>query len=192
VIFRQKSRKSKIIAVSIFLVFVGGGLLLLYFFLTSLGPAKIIITKDFVKTNRDFINGVNIEKIQVDSMGTEGYPIKYTTLYTTSCNIQHPQGRPPEPPDEIYFQKSGKYNWDEDTVKIQYQHSGLTREQLSKSDKLWWLNKFGSHPTCPLSFDKEQWYYFTFGDPQITGIFFYIDSSGQEHQYFLASGVSPI
>jgi hypothetical protein len=43
-----------------------------------------------------------------------------------------------------------------------------------------------------MKFDKEQWYFITIGDPQVTGIFFYIDNLGKEHQYFLASGVSPI
>jgi hypothetical protein len=55
-----------------------------------------------------------------------------------------------------------------------------------------WLNKFGKHPTCPIVFEQGQWYFITVGDPQVTGIFFYIDSTGKELQYFLASGVSPI
>jgi len=46
--------------------------------------------------------------------------------------------------------------------------------------------------TCPIELEKEQWYFFRLGDPQVTGIFFYIDKIGKEHQYFLASGVSPI
>jgi hypothetical protein len=57
---------------------------------------------------------------------------------------------------------------------------------------LWWLNKFGNYPVCPLKFEKEKWYFITIGNPQVTGIFFYIDSSGKEHQYYLESGVSPI
>lgn len=185
--------KKLLISIStILIVLVGGGLYFLNQFFSAFAPPKIEITKEYISTDRSFINGVTIEKIQVDSIGEMGYPIKYTTFYTTSCNIQHPKNKPPDPPSKIDFEKPGKYTWDEDTVSVKHFHKGLSRESESSSDKLWWLNKYGKLPVCPLKFEQEEWYYFTFHDPKVTGIFFFIDKKGKEHQYFLASGVSPI
>lgn len=184
--------KTIIIILSAIILVVIGGLYFLRSFLSALAPPKVTVTKQNIRTNRDFINGVTIEKIQVDSIGENKYPIKYTVLYTTSCNIHHPNNKPPDPPSIIAFNKPGKYSWDEDTFKIRYRHIGLSRIPLDTSSKLWWLNKFGKHPTCPIAFEQQQWYFITIGNPQVTGIFFYIDGAGKEHQYFLASGVSPI
>jgi hypothetical protein len=83
---------------------VGSGFLLYQFF-TSLQPLKIEITENNISTNRDFIDGVTIEKITVDSIGVDGLPAKYTVNFWTNCIIDHPQGRPPEPPDKIVFTK---------------------------------------------------------------------------------------
>ena len=187
-----KKAKTIIITLSIIFLIVMGGLYLAYYFFSAFAPPKLTITKDYISTNNDFINGVAIEKIHVDSIGNEGYPIEYTIFYTTSCNIQHPTNKPPNPPNKIEFYKPGKYSWNEDTTKVRYIHNGLSRQSLDTTNKLWWLNKFGEHPVCPLKFEQGEWYFITIGDPQVTGIFFYIDSSGKEHQYFLASGVSPI
>ncbi len=187
-----KWMKILIIVSVITFVLIGGGLYFLKQFFSAFAPPKIEITKVYISTDRDFINGVTIEKIRVDSFGEKGYPVKYTAFYTTSCNIQHPKNKPPNPPSKIKFDKIGKYTWDEDTVTVEHIHKGLSRESKSSSDKLWWLNKYGEHPTCPLNFETEQWYFFTIGDPQVTGIFFFIDKEGEEHQYYLTSGVSPI
>lgn len=191
-IFKRKSKKTLIIGLSIIVLAIAGGLFLLYSFLGALRPPTVTITQNQISTNRDFINGVTIEKIHVDSIGSEGYPIKYTTFYTTSCNIHHPTNKPPNPPNKIEFYKSGKYSWDEDTVKIRFIHEGLSRKLLDTISKTWWLNKFGNRPICPIKFEKEQWYFFIVGDPRVTGIFFYIDKDNKEHQYYLESGVSPI
>ena len=184
--------KTIIIIISAIALIVAGGLYFSYSFFSAFAPPKVTVTKHSIWTNRDFINGVTIEKIQADSVGENGYPIKYTVLYSTSCNIHHPTNKPPEPPNKIEFNKPGKYSWDEDTFKIRYVHTGLSRIPLDTSSKLWWLNKFGKHPICPIKFEQQQWYFITIGDPQVTGIFFYIDSAAKEHQYFLPSGVSPI
>ncbi|MBO9572499.1 MAG: hypothetical protein J7497_09875 [Chitinophagaceae bacterium] len=181
-----------IIILSAIVLIVIGGLYFLRSFLSAFAPPKVTVTKQSIRTNRDFVNGVTIEKIQVDSIGENKYPIKYTVLYATSCNIHHPNNKPPDPPSVIEFNKLGKYSWDEDTFQTRYIHSGLKRTPLDTSSQSGWLNKFGKHPACPIVFEQQQWYFITVGDPQVTGIFFYIDSAGKEYQYFLASGVSPI
>ena len=181
-----------IIALLIFLLLFIGGIYFVYSFFGAFAPPKVTITKAYISTDRDFINGVTIEKIQVDSFGEKGYPVKYTTLYTTSCNILHPTNKPPRPPSKIEFYKPGKYSWDEDTIKVRYIHNGLSRQSLDSTNSLWWLKKFGHHPVCPIELTQEQWYFITVGDPQVTGIFFYIDKDNKEHQYYLESGVSPI
>jgi len=184
--------KAIIIILSVVLLVVFSGLYFFYSYLTALAPPKVNITKDYISSNRGFINGVSIEKILVDSIGDNDYPIAYTVIYTASCNIHHPSNKPPNPPSKIEFNKPGKYSWDEDTVKVQYMHSGLSRESLDTTNKLWWLNKFGEYSLCPLKFEKEQWYFITIGNPKVTGIFFYIDKNGKEKQHFLPSGISPI
>lgn len=187
-----KSKATILIILSVILLLIAGGLYFLYSFFSAFAPPKVTITKTGITTNQDFINGVTIEKINVDSMSNDGYPIKYTVTYATSCIIQHSGNKPPNPPDKIQFYEPGKYFWDEDTIQIRYELMGLGRHPLEKTSEPWWLNKFGKHPVCPLKFEPEQWYLFTIGDPQVTGIFFYIDSTGKEHQYFLPSGISPI
>jgi hypothetical protein len=180
-----------IVLAAIFLILISCYFLLTFFF-SSFAPPKLVITSNYISTDRDFINGVTIEKLVADSIGPEGYPTKYTTYYTTSCLIKHPAGKPPNPPNRIEFNKPGKYSWTEDTVHIKYIHLGLTRKSLDSTERLWWLNEFGEHSVCPLKFEREQWYFITIKDPKVTGLFFYIDKKGIEHQYFLASGVSPI
>lgn len=180
-----------LLTVSVIILLVVVAIFIFTSFFSAFAPPIVTVTKNHISTNRDFINGVTIEKINVDLMGDK-YPIKYTVLYKTSCNIHHPTNKPPNPPSKIEFYKPGKYSWDEDTIKVRYIHNGLARQSLDTTNKLWWLNKFGKHAICPLKFEQKEWYFITIGDPQVTGIFFYIDSSGKEHQYFLASGVSPI
>lgn len=189
IILKKRSKRGLAIALSLIVLAIAGGLFLLYSFLRALGPPDVQITRHQIFTNRNFINGVTIEKIDVDSIGNEGYPIKYTTFYTTSCNIQYPTNKSP---NKIEFYKPGKYSWNEDTIKVRFIHDGLSRKPIDTISKTWWLNKFGNHPICPIKFEKEQWYFITIGDPQVTGIFFYIDRDNKEHQYYLESGVSPI
>lgn len=159
---------------------------------SSFVPPKLTVTRNCIVTNRRFVNGVTIEKILVDSIGENGYPVKYTTIYTTSCNLHQATNKATVAPDKIEFYKPGKYSWDEDTINVRYVHIGLSRQPLDSAKEQWWLNKFGSHPICPVKFEPEQWYFLTTGDPQVTGIFFYIDKNNKEHQYYLESGVSPI
>jgi len=170
---------------------MGGGFYLLYSFLNALGPDEITITANHIETNGNFINGITIEKIKVDSIGKENYPIKYTVTYLTSCQIDHPIGKPPSPPDEIFFKKEGKYWWIEESVNISYIHEGLSRKTSDTVNQFWGMNS-KKFKTCPLKFEREQWYFIISSDRSITGLFFYIDKNGKEHQFTLPSGVCPI
>ena len=187
-----KRTKTIIIILSVIGLFVIGGLYFLYSFFSAFAPPKVTITKGYISTNRDFINGVTIEKLSVDSIGDKNYPVKYTVIYWTSCGIDHPKNKPPKPPDKIYFKKEGKYWWTEEVVNIPFIHEGLSRHTTDSTDRLPWSMGDKRFKTCPLEFEKEQWYFFRIDDPQVIGIFFYIDKTNEEHQYFLPSGVSPI
>ncbi|WP_339813349.1 hypothetical protein [Zunongwangia profunda] len=185
-------KKIGLIISAILLILVVGSGFLLYQFLTSLQAPKIEITENYISTNRDFINGVTIEKITVDSTGGNGLPAKYTVNYWTNCIIDHPQGQPPEPPDKIVFHKKGKYWWIEDKADFQYVHKGLGRTTVDEKKRFPLSAGLERLPTCPMEFEREQWYFITIGDPQVTGIFFFIDKKGNNNQYLMPSGVSPI
>lgn len=185
-------KKIIIIISSIFIILIGGGLFLFSQILTIFASPKIKITTDYISTNYDFINGLTIEQIKVDSMGQNGIPIMYTVDYWTSCHIDYPKGRPPEPPDKIYFNKKGKYWWTEEKVELKFIHKGLSREPLNNTNRVSFSMGDERFQTCPLEFSPEQWYFFRVGDPKVTGIFFLIDKEGELHQYFLGSGISPI
>jgi hypothetical protein len=75
---------------------------------------------------------------------------------------------------------------------VRYTQFGLSRKPVDSTVKLWWTREFGKKPICSLQFETGNWYFITIGDRQVTGIFFYLDSSGIENQYLLTSGVSPI
>lgn len=45
---------------------------------------------------------------------------------------------------------------------------------------------------CPLKFENENWYFIHYHDPQIVGVYVYIDKAGVLHQYTTYTGVSPI
>lgn len=186
------NKRTTIVLLTIILLIAGGVYFFYFIFLGAFALPEVTVTQTYISTNRDFINGVTIEKIHVDSIGDKGYPVKYTTFYTTSCKIHHPTNKQPDPPNKIEFYKPGKYSWDEDTIKKRYIHNGLSRQSLNKTNEMWWINKYGNHPVCPIKFEQEQWYLFTIGDRKVTGIFFYIDKDNKAHQYYLESGVSPI
>jgi hypothetical protein len=183
-------KKTLIIVSSLLIVLIVSGLFLVNQFLCAIAPPKIKITQEYISTNQDFINGLTIEKIRVDSMAQNGTPAKYTVFYWTSCSIDYPEGRPPDPPDKIYFNKKGKYWWTEEYVDLKCVHIGLRRETLDNRIQV----SIGEEKfsTCPMEFQKEQWYFIRTYDHAVTGIFFFIDKDGEEHQYYIASGVSPI
>lgn len=187
-----KRNKIIIFASSIILIFIVGGLIFVKQFFNAFAPPKIEINTEYISTDRNFINGLTIEMIRADSIGENGYPIEYTTFYTTTCNIQHSKNDPPNPPSKIFFNEISKYTWDVDTISVKYIHNSFSRELKSSSDNPFMFEKYREYPTCPLKFEAEQWYFFTIGDPQVTGIFFFIEKKGKDHQYILKSGLSPI
>ena len=184
--------KAIIIILSVVLLVVFGGFYFLYSYLTALAPPKVTMTQNYISSNRGFINGVSIEKLSVDSIGNDNYPAKYTVTYLTTCGIDHPKDKPPNPPDKIYFKKEGKYWWTEENVNISFIHVGLSRKTTDSISRPLWSMGDKLFKTCPIEFVKEQWYFITIGNSQVTGIFFYIDKNGKESQHFLPSGVSPI
>ncbi len=186
-----RASKTIIIIISAIALIVIGGLYFLNSFFSAFAPAKVTIAENYISTNRDFINGITIEMLNVDSMGDK-HPIKYTVTYLTTCHIVHPKDRPPNPPDKIYFGKEGKYWWTEEHVNIHFVHKGLSREATDSTHRLLWSMGSQKFSTCPMKFQRQQWYFFTLGDPQIIGIFFYIDKDGKTQQYTKESGVSPI
>jgi len=189
-----KNRLAKGIMISLIIIFtlIAGGLYFLSYFLSSFAPPEVTITKSYISTDRDFINGVTIEKLKVDSIGDKNYPTKYTITYLTSCTIDHLEGRPPSPPDKIYFKKEGKYWWTEEYVNIPIIHENFSRKSTDSTNRPIWSMGGLRLKTCPIEFEKEQWYFITIGDPMVTGIFYYIDKTGKENQFYLISGVSPI
>ncbi len=189
----QISMRSKLIAIFVsLLVIVAGGYYLIYLFFSGFAPAKVKITERYISTNHDFINGVTISKINVDSIGIENYPVKYTVTYWTTCSITHPKNKPPNPPDIIYFKKAGKYIWTEEDVNINFVLTGSSIRSTDSIQRIEFSMGDKELKICPLEFKKEEWYFFTLSDPQINGIFFYIDKKGKPHQYTIHSGVSPI
>jgi hypothetical protein len=173
------------------LLFIGG-LYFLSFFFRAFAPPSVVLTRDYISTSGSFVNGITIEKIRVDSMGAEGYPTAFTVLYATSCWIHGPANEPSDSPGKIEFNKPGKYSWYEDTVRIQYKLGASSRISLDATGKAWWLNHFGDHPLCPIKFQKGQWYCIDIHDPRVIAIFFYVNESGEEHEYYVGSGISPI
>lgn len=123
-----KRARSFVISLVVIVLLLIAARYFVFSFFRAFAPPKITVTKNYITTDRYFTNGVKIEKIRVDSIGDKGYPVKYQTLYTTSCNIKHPKNKPPDPPDKIEFYKPGKYFWDEDTTKVKYIHNGLSRQ----------------------------------------------------------------
>lgn len=185
-------KKILIITSSIIVVLAVGGYILIIQFYSAFAPPKIKITTEYISTNRDFINGLTIEKIRVDSMAQDGTPAKYTVFYWTTCSIDHLEGQQPYLLNKIYFDKKGKYWWTEEGVDLKYIHKGLRRESLDNNNRIQMSIGENRFPTCPMEFQKEQWYFIRTYDQAVTGIFFFIDKNGKEHQYYIASGVSPI
>lgn len=188
----KKWHKALIVIGSLLIVVVAGGLFLLNQFVGAFALPKIEITAERITTNGDFINGITIEQLEVDSLDGDGIPARYTVYYQANCYIDRPEGSRPVGPKKIYFDKTGNYWWTAEEVDITYAQDRFTRELLTAPIPS--TNRFGGKrlQTCPIKLQKEQWYFFRVRDPRVIGLFFYIDKDGKEHQKYIASGVSPI
>ena len=171
---------------------ISGAVYFVYNFLSALKPAKITITKTEIRSSRGFINPITIEKIKIDSIGENQRPVKYTINYVTTCAIKQQSNRPPVALNKINLNKSGRYSWSEEDVSISVVHDDGLSQRESSFQGITWSNESKSYNICPIKFDKKNWYFINFQDPQIVGIYIYIDNAGELHQYTTYTGVSPI
>jgi len=172
--------------------FVGGTVYLVKSFFSSFAADKISITKTEIISSRGFINPITIEKLRVDSIGKEQRPVKYVIEYLTTCSIKQVDGKPPVPLKKIKLDESGRYSWTEEKVNIPITHTELSRARMDSIQGIIWSNGRQTMDTCPIKFESGKWYFVTFLDPQIAGIYIYIDDKGDIRQYMVYSGVSPI
>jgi hypothetical protein len=171
---------------------IGGGIYFVHYFFSSFAPAEITITKTEISSNRGFINPITIEKLKVDSFGIERRPVKYTIQYFTTCSIKQKDGKPPISLDEIKLNESGRYLWDEEKVNISILHEDGYSKRFDSTQRFLWSMGERSLDICPLKFENDNWYFINFLDPQIIGIYIYIDKKGNLRKYPTYSGVSPI
>ncbi len=188
------SRTSKIILVvfSLLLLLGVSGIVLFNTFLNAFAPPKIKVTYNYISTNQDFINGCTIGTVEADSIGQKGYPVLFTITHFTSCNIEYTEGKPPDAPDKIYFNKKGKYHWREEDVHIPMKIHGYRREITDSVTRIMTAISEKQFETSPLTFATNQWYFIDIYDPSVNGIFIYIDNKKKIQLYLLPSGVSPI
>jgi hypothetical protein len=169
-----------------------GAVYLFNTFCRSFAPDKIVVTKVEITSSRGFVNPITIEKLKVDSLGREQRPVKYTIEYVTTCSIQQKDGNPPVALKKISLVESGRYSWSQENVNIQIVHPDGYSKRIRSSERLIWSSGDPKFESCPLVFEKESWYFINLLDPQIVGVYVYIDSIGNLHRYTTYSGVSPI
>jgi hypothetical protein len=161
-------------------------------YLNSIAPDSITISENEIVSLRGLINVVTIEKLKVDSIGEEMWPVKYEIVYLTTCGIKQEQDKPPVPLHTIFLNKPGRYAWSEEEVHIPMSHFGLSRSRLDSSEGAIWATETKELEVCPLKFELDHWYFITFLDPQIVGAYVFIDNNNHLQQYTIYSGVSPI
>ncbi len=163
-------------------------------FLSALAPDEIKITETEISSSYGFINPITIEKLRVDSIGKEQRPVKYSIEYLTTCSVKQEGGKPPVPIRNIKLNEVGRYTWSEEKRNIPIFHPDgySSRIRMDSIQGIIWSMGSTQLETCPLRFEKGSWYFVNVLDPQIVGIYFYIDSSGTLKQYPTYSGVSPI
>ena len=170
---------------------------ILYFvrsFFASFAPAEIEITKTEISSPEGFVNPVTIEKLRVDSLGKDHRPVKYSVEYLTTCSIKQEDGKSPVPLNTIKFDEAGRYSWSEEKIHIPIVHNDgySLRRRMDSIQSIIWSVGSKRLDICPLRFEKKSWYFLNFLNPQVVGIYVYIDSGGTLKQYPAYSGVSPI
>ncbi len=171
-----------------------GGVYFLHRFLTAFGPDKIEISSTQIKSSDGFINPVTIEKLKVDSIGKESRPVKYTTEHLVTCHFMHGTTQPLKSIKIIKLKDAGRYYWSEEKADIPIFHpDGYSRRNRQDSlQGIIWSTGEIKFDICPLVFENGNWYFVNVLDPQIVGIYFYVDSSGKIKQYPTYTGISPI
>ena len=188
----DRARNTLIITSLILLGFICGTIYLAKNFFSSFAPDKISITKNEITSSLGFINPITIEKLKVDSIGKEQRPVKYVIEYLTTCSIKQVARRPPVPLKQINLTESGRYSWSEENVNIPITHTELSRTRMDSVKGIIWSEGRQMLDVCPIKFESGNWYFVTFLDPQIVGIYIYVDDKGGLRQYMTYSGVSPI
>jgi hypothetical protein len=187
-----RARNILIIVVLLLVAIVAGTVYLANSFFSSFAPNKITITKTEIISSDGFINPVTIEKLRVDSIGKEQRPVRYLIEQLTTCGIKQVDGKPPIPLKTIKLSKPGRYNWSEENVNIPIAHTELSRTRMDSIQSIIWSTGQQKFDICPIKFETGNWYFVTFLDPQIVGVYIYVDNKGELRQYTTYSGVSPI
>jgi len=186
-----RTRNILFILLTIVLI-AGGGIYFLLNFFRSFAPDDIAITKSEIRSSNGFINPITIEKLKVDSLGKDQRPIKYTIDYITTFGIKQKDDEPPVGLKQIKLNESGRYSWSEENVNISIVHDDGYSKRISSVERLILSMGNQNFETCPLKFEEETWYFINFLDPQVVGVYIYIDKVGVLHKYAAYSGVSPI
>ena len=160
--------------------------------LTDLGSDKIVISEKTIISSHGFINPVTIEKLKIDSIGPEQRPVKYEIVYIATCAIKQANRIPPVTLKKIALDKPGEYSWSEEKVNIPIYHMGLLRKRMDTVQSIIWANGTQRFDTCPIKFEPGNWYFVTFLDPEIVGVYIFVENDGSFRQFMTYSRVSPI
>jgi len=138
------------------------------------------------------MNPITIEKLKVDSSGKEKRPVKYTIEYATTCTIKQKEGEQPVSLKEIKFNEPGRYSWSEENVNISIEHPDGFSKRIYLIEKPISSAELLKFATCPLKFEKGNWYFINFFDPFFIGVYIYVDKAGALWQYNVYSKALPI
>lgn len=175
------------------LVSIGFGVLyFIYNFLSAFASDDITITQTEIRSSRGFVNPITIEKLKVDSIGEDQRPVKYTIEYVTTCGIKQQEGKPPVALKQIKLTEPGRYRWSEENVNIPIVHGDGYSKRIDSIQRIIWSMGRQKFDICPIKFESGNWYFITFLDPSIIGVYVYINEAGKLTQYTTYSGVSPI
>jgi hypothetical protein len=187
-----KRARNILLVAAILVMLTFCGLYFINIFFRAFAPDDITITQTEIQSPRGFVNPITIEKLKVDSIGEEQRPVKYTVEYVTTCGIKQKEGKPPVALKKIKLSEPGRYSWSEENVNIPIVHDDGYSKRIDSVQRIIWSNGHERFDICPLKFEKGNWYFINFLNPQIIGIYVYIDKDGNLKQYTTYSGVSPI
>ncbi|HMU68468.1 MAG TPA: hypothetical protein PK511_08460 [Chitinophagales bacterium] len=181
-------------------LFSGCGLLLSYVF----RPCNVEINERYIKASCGLTNGAYFEELLVDSMLEEGIPAKYRILSQFECSYQSDDEIRKEWPNKLYFKKTNDhYVWRADTLdQIRLAAETGYGRDLFKVDTLtgdtiavnmgYFVFNEASYTSCPVPFKPKTWYFLSIMQPDLLGVYLYVDEHKHFHVYEQESGVSPI